>query len=61
MPWSTMLVVSFTAEYNNAVDVQIRLLGVATSSFGLHANGLLALILFRLSPEVGYLLLGKDK
>lgn len=61
MPWSTVLVVFPTSEYNDAVDVQIRLLGVTTSPFRPHANGLLSLIFFRLSSEIGYLLLDRDK
>jgi len=61
MSWSTVLVVFSTAEHNDAVDVQIRLFGVTTSPFRPHADGLLSLIFFRLSSEIGYLLLDRDK
>ena len=54
-----VLMASPAAQQDDSVDVHIRFLGVATSSFRPHANGLLPLIFFRLSFEIGYLLLNR--
>lgn len=54
-----VLVVPTAANDYDTVDVQIRFLGVATSSFRPHADGLLSLIFLRLSPKICYLLLNR--